>query len=105
MDNEKIRLIIGLGNPGASYKKTRHNVGFVIADAFARKKGFSFKHAAHVLGELAQGTVDDTKVLVLQPMTYMNESGNAVRRCIDYYKVPLEDLIVVSDDAALPVGS
>jgi peptidyl-tRNA hydrolase, PTH1 family len=104
MDSKKKRLIIGLGNPGESYKSTRHNVGFMIADAFAHKKGLSFKHASHVLGELAQGMLEETQVFILKPMTFMNESGAAVRRCVDYYKVALEDLIVIADDAALPLG-
>src|SRR5690349_2657732 len=103
--DEKKRLIIGLGNPGAAYKGTRHNVGFMIVEAFAHKNGLSFKSASHVFGELAQGVVGNKKVFVLEPMTYMNESGLSVRRCVDYYKVPLDDLIVVSDDAALPVGT
>jgi len=104
MDDEKIRLIIGLGNPGASYKTTRHNVGFRIADAFGIKQGFSLKFDSHVQGELAQGTVDDKRVFILKPMTFMNESGTSVRRCIDYYKIPVEHLIVITDDAALPLG-
>lgn len=105
MDNERKRLIIGLGNPGDAYKKTRHNVGFEVVSTLAQKNGWSFKHAAHMFGELAQGVVDDTQILVLKPMTFMNESGIAVRRCVEYYKVPLDSLIVVSDDAALPSGT
>ena len=105
MDNEKKRLIIGLGNPGESYKTTRHNVGFMVAESFALKHGFTFKHASHAFGELAHGTLDGMQVFVLKPMTFVNESGTAVRRCMDYYKVPLEHLIVVADDAALPLGA
>jgi PTH1 family peptidyl-tRNA hydrolase len=76
----------------------------MIVEAFTHKNGLSFKSASHLFGELAQGVVGDKKVFVLEPTTYMNESGLSVRRCVDYYKVPLEDLLVVSDDAALPVG-
>lgn len=103
--DEKTRLIIGLGNPGATYKDTRHNVGFNIVRTFAQKQGFSFKGAAHLVGELAQGMIDERKVLVFQPSTFMNESGVAVQKCIEYYKVPLHHFIVVSDDTALPVGA
>ena len=105
MDELEKFLIVGLGNPGAAYKETRHNVGFNIVQALAKKHGFAFRHAAHLNGELAQGTVRDKKVLLLLPTTFMNLSGEAVRRCVDYFKVPLDHLIVVCDDVALPIGT
>ncbi len=98
-------LIIGLGNPGAAYQQTRHNVGFHIVQSLAEKHGVHFKHAPHLIGELAQASIHDKKVLLLLPTTYMNTSGEAVRRCVDYYKVPLDHLIVVCDDVALPIGT
>jgi peptidyl-tRNA hydrolase, PTH1 family len=98
-------LIIGLGNPGASYKRTRHNVGFEIVHAFAEKKGMKFRHDSQLIGDVAQGSVHDKKVILLCPSTYMNVSGESVRRCVDYYKVPIDHLIVVSDDVALPIGT
>lgn len=100
----KKRLIVGLGNPGSSYEGTRHNVGFHIVRAIAASKGASWRQAANVKGELAQGNVEDTKLLFLLPATYMNNSGEAVRSCIDYYEIPIEDLIIVADDIALPFG-
>jgi PTH1 family peptidyl-tRNA hydrolase len=98
-------LIVGLGNPGAAYKQTRHNVGFNIVQSLAKKHGLTFRHADHLVGDAAQGTIRDKKVMLLLPTTYMNSSGEAVRRCIDYFKVPLDHLIVVCDDVALPIGT
>jgi PTH1 family peptidyl-tRNA hydrolase len=105
MDQSDFFLIAGLGNPGASYKQTRHNVGFHIVQAFVEKHKGQFKHASHLIGEIASVQMGDKKVLLLLPVTFMNSSGDAVRRCIDYYKVPLDHLIVVCDDVALPVGT
>lgn len=101
MDEEARYLIVGLGNPGAAYEKTRHNVGFNIVKSFAAKHGMVFKHASHLIGDFAQGN----KTLLLLPTTYMNSSGDAVRRCVDYFKVPLDHLMVVCDDVALPIGT
>jgi PTH1 family peptidyl-tRNA hydrolase len=97
-------LIVGLGNPGPSYSATRHNVGFEIAKAFAFKRNWKFRGEASLKAELAQGMIEDKRVLVLLPMTFMNESGQAVRSALDYFKVPLENLILVSDDVSLSTG-
>jgi len=94
-------LIVGLGNPGAAYTQTRHNVGFNIVQSFAHKHGMQFRHASHLMGEMAQGG----RSLALLPATFMNASGDAVRRTVDYFKVPLDHLIVVCDDVALPLGT
>ena len=98
-------LIVGLGNPGKAYEKTRHNVGFNIVLSFAKKHAFEFKHASHLIGDVAQGQVRGKKGLLLLPTTFMNSSGDAVRRCIDYFKVPVGSLMVVCDDIALPIGT
>lgn len=105
MDEFEKYLIIGLGNPGEAYVKTRHNVGFNIVQSLARKHGIGFKHASHLIGDVAQGEICGKKGLLLLPTTFMNSSGDAVRRCIDYFKVPLDHLIVVCDDIALPIGT
>ncbi|MBS0620110.1 MAG: aminoacyl-tRNA hydrolase [Verrucomicrobia bacterium] len=105
MEEARHRLIVGLGNPGAAYEKTRHNVGFWVVDALAEKWGFSFRDASHVKGQLAQGGVRDQRVYLLKPGTYMNLSGESVRQCVDYFKVPFDQLIVVCDDVALPLGT
>ena len=105
MDETEKFLIVGLGNPGAKYKNTRHNVGFQILQSLADKKGVPFKHSSQLVGELAQATIRDKKVFLLQPATYMNLSGEAVKRFVDYYKIPLDHVIVVCDDVALPLGT
>jgi peptidyl-tRNA hydrolase, PTH1 family len=98
-------LIVGLGNPGEAYTRTRHNVGFNIVQTLAKKYGLGFKHASHLIGDVAQGQIRGKKGLLLLPTTFMNSSGDAVRRCIDYFKVPLDHLMIVCDDVALPIGT
>ena len=105
MDEAEKYLIVGLGNPGEAYVETRHNVGFNIVQSLAKKHGLSFKHASHLIGEVAQGEICGKKGLLLLPTTFMNSSGDAVRRCIDYFKVALDHLIIVCDDIALPIGT
>lgn len=105
MDELEKFLIVGLGNPGEAYKETRHNVGFNIVQSLGKKHGLTFRHASHLIGDLAQGTVRDKKVMLLLPTTFMNSSGDAVRRCIDYFQVPLDHMIVVCDDVALPINT
>ncbi len=104
-DEEKFFLVVGLGNPGTSYEKTRHNAGFSVVQSFAKKHSLSFKHSSHLIGEIAQGRLKEKKMLLLLPTTFMNSSGDAVRRCMDYYQVPIDHMMVVCDDIALPLGS
>ncbi len=105
MDEADKFLIIGLGNPGAQYRQTRHNAGFNVVDAFAKKHQLSFRHTSHLIGDVAQGSVHGKKVLLLLPTTFMNSSGDAARRCIDYFKVPITQVMVVCDDVVLPIGT
>jgi len=105
MDQEENYLIVGLGNPGKAYKKTRHNVGFNIVESLANKHSLSFKHASHLIGDVAQGQICGKKGLLLLPATFMNSSGDAVRRCIDYFKIALDRMMIVCDDVALPIGT
>lgn len=95
---------MGLGNPGKGYDRTRHNLGFAILRAFAARHGFVFKRQAQVEGEMAHGMIGETKVYLLMPQTYMNLSGQSVQKCLNYYKLSPQDMIVVSDDVALPFG-
>jgi PTH1 family peptidyl-tRNA hydrolase len=97
-------LIVGLGNPGRSYEKTRHNIGFQVVETLAEKHGWSFRDVKAFHGLLAEGTVGDKKILLLKPQTYMNSSGEAVKVCSAYYKVPLTQILVVSDDIYLSFG-
>ncbi|MBQ7726055.1 MAG: aminoacyl-tRNA hydrolase, partial [Clostridia bacterium] len=96
-------MIVGLGNPGLIYEKTRHNAGFMVIDRLAQKHGASFeKHkfeAAYGFGEIA-----GKRVLFVKPQTYMNNSGRAVTALAAYYKIPAERLVVLFDDISLDVG-
>ncbi len=102
--SEIASLIVGLGNPGDAYRNTRHNIGFEVIKAFSQQRGMNFRHASHLMGQLAQGEVNGRKLFLLLPTTFMNSSGDAVRRCLDYYKVPIDHLLVISDDVDLPLG-
>ena len=99
-----MRIIVGLGNPTLKYSKTRHNVGFETIDVLSKKHKIKVKknQFKSLIGE---GFINDEKVILVKPMTYMNNSGEAVKEIVDYYKVnPNEDLIVISDDLNLDVG-
>ncbi|USB33305.1 aminoacyl-tRNA hydrolase [Paenibacillus sp. YPG26] len=98
-----MKWIVGLGNPGPNYEKTRHNIGFMALDALAARHGIAIRtnKCKAVIGE---GNILGTKVALIKPMTYMNLSGESVRAFMDYYKVPLEDLIVVYDDLDTEIG-
>ncbi|MBP9841577.1 MAG: aminoacyl-tRNA hydrolase [Simkaniaceae bacterium] len=99
-----MRLIVGLGNPGKQYEFTRHNLGFLVVRSFAEKHGLKFRGSSHFSGEVAGGQVGSCHLTLLLPMTYMNISGKAVKQCVDYYKIELPDILVVSDDINLPFG-
>lgn len=93
-------LIVGLGNPGAEYQGTRHNVGFMTADALAEAYSFSvFKSKFD--GLIAEGTIDGEKCFLLKPQTYMNLSGNSVLKAASFYKILPENIIVIHDDIDL----
>jgi PTH1 family peptidyl-tRNA hydrolase len=98
-----MRVVVGLGNPGPKYAGTRHNVGFAVVDYLATAPGVGpFRGQFQSL--VAETTEAGEKVLLVKPETYMNLSGRAVRQVVDFYKVPLEHLLVVSDDFNLPLG-
>lgn len=98
-------IIVGLGNPGRDYTNTRHNIGFDVIDTLADVAGISVIEKKH-RAIIGKGVLDGQKVILVKPQTYMNLSGESVRDIIDYYKVDEEqELIVVSDDTSLDVGS
>lgn len=102
---EERYLVVGLGNPGKTYEDTRHNIGFRVVKALGAKYGVVFKPAlVRAKGSLGEGIVREKKTRMLMPLTYMNESGSAVKRCSRFYKIPNDHLIVVTDDVALPFG-
>ena len=98
----KLRLVVGLGNPGERYVETRHNIGFLAVDFFAREHGWSFKEDKKAFGRLAKGQIEGETIYLLQPTTYMNESGQAVRKVMDFFKLTPEEVLVVTDDVAIP---
>lgn len=99
-----MKIIVGLGNPGKEYVNTRHNIGFMFVDEVAKTNNLSFSLDKSKRAELATGTIKGQKVVLVKPITYMNLSGEALRLVMDYYKVGVEDIIVIHDDLDLPTG-
>ncbi|MDO4860645.1 MAG: aminoacyl-tRNA hydrolase [Bacillota bacterium] len=99
-----MHIITGLGNPGRKYENTRHNLGFITVDRLAEEHGISVTKSKHkaLIGE---GRISGQKVLLVKPQTFMNLSGEAVRAVMDYYKEPVENLLVIYDDADIPAGA
>jgi PTH1 family peptidyl-tRNA hydrolase len=98
-----MRLFVGLGNPGADYVRNRHNVGFMLVDAIARRHGFP-AWRRRFQGVASEATLAGARVLLLLPGTYMNESGRAVAEAMHFYKLDLGDVIVFHDELDLPPG-
>ena len=96
----KPRLIIGLGNPGIEYRDTRHNIGFMVADEMARLSGFSFTEEKRWHGWVAKLP----GAFLLKPSTFMNESGRCVQAVSQFYKIPVQETLVIYDDVDLPLG-
>lgn len=97
-------VVAGLGNPTLKYSKTRHNVGFDTIDVLAKEHGIRVKKK-QFKALIGEGFINGEKVILVKPMTYMNNSGEAIKEIVDYYKVdPNEELIVISDDLNLDVG-
>lgn len=96
-------LVVGLGNIGPEYTETRHNIGFKILDAFASKESLIFE--AQKLGAVTSYKIKGRTILFLKPATYMNLSGKAIRYWLEKEKIPLENLLVITDDINLPFGT
>jgi PTH1 family peptidyl-tRNA hydrolase len=97
-------LIVGLGNPGLAYRHNRHNIGFMVADALAQKLEIPLKRVKFK-AQIGNGKVEGIPVIIAKPLTYMNNSGEAVAPLVHYFKVPLERLLVIHDDMDLPLGT
>jgi len=104
MAGEPLKLIVGLGNPGTEYARTRHNAGFQFADELAQRHGAVFRSEPRHRGELARARIADREVWLLKPMSYMNHSGDPVRSVASFYKVPLESILVAYDELDFPAG-
>lgn len=96
-------LIVGLGNPGKEYAETRHNIGFRVLYELAKKHGINVSGVKHQ-ALTGQGMINGKKVLLAQPQTYMNLSGRSVAPLLQFFKIPLENMIVVYDELDLPLG-
>ena len=96
-------LIVGLGNVGDKYEGTRHNVGFRVADELAERAGVPVQRLKY-RALTGQAEIGGARVLLMKPVTFMNLSGEAVRPAADFYKVPADHILVLSDDVSLPVG-
>ena len=102
-DSMKKFLVVGLGNIGDEYKETRHNIGFKILDAFVKEADASFETAK--LGSISILKIKGKSVLFLKPSTYMNLSGKAIKYWMEKEKIPMENLLVITDDLNLPFGT
>lgn len=100
-----MKLIAGLGNVGAQYDGTRHNVGFAMCDAVISDQGYSFKESPKHHCSIAEVQVGEEKILFIKPTTFYNESGRAVRSLMDFYKLSPRDILVIHDELALPFGT
>ena len=98
-----VRVIIGLGNPGSEYRKTRHNIGFWVVNALAERWGIRLSRRAF-LSLTGDGQLKGEKALLVQPETYMNRSGEAAIKIRDFYRLELSDFMIVHDDLDLPLG-
>ena len=99
-----MKLIVGLGNIGSKYTFTRHNVGFMLADSIAVNEGLSFKENSKLKCFILNLKKNGEDYIIIKPTTFMNLSGEAVRAVVDYYKIKIEDVIVVFDDLSLDLG-
>ena len=100
-----MKLIVGLGNPGAEYQETRHNFGFMALDAYARHHGVAWRSKAKFSAEIAELDLDGEKVLLAKPQTFYNLVGNAVQQIRSFYKIDMNDVLVIHDEMALPLGT
>ncbi len=98
-----MKIVVGLGNPGRRYQGTRHNVGFAVVDALAEGPNVSALQCRFQAG-VAEWTEAGEKVLLVKPETFMNLSGRCVRQAVDFYQVPLPEVLVICDDINLPLG-
>ncbi|MBI4530847.1 MAG: aminoacyl-tRNA hydrolase [Candidatus Latescibacteria bacterium] len=105
MGNGRVRLIVGLGNPGEVYRHTRHNLGFVVADLLVEQRGYTpWKHDPALLCEFTRVDLGGEGRVIIKPLTFMNRSGVCVVRAMERFQSTPEDILVLVDDVALPLG-
>ena len=98
-----MKLIVGLGNPGKEYENTRHNIGYIFIDALADKLGISIDKKKFN-GLYTETMINNEKVLLVKPLSYMNLSGEVVEQFVNYYKIDIKDILIINDDLDLEVG-
>ncbi len=104
MENQR-KLIVGLGNPGSKYKKTWHNMGFLVLDNLKQEYNLlEFKLNKKFEAEISEGTINDTKVILAKPNTFMNNSGTCVSALVKFYKINIENIIIIHDDIDMELG-
>src|SRR3989344_4934333 len=101
----KIKLIIGLGNPDPEYQETRHNIGFMVLDYIAKKGEAEFEYNKNLLSFVAKAKVEKTSVILAKPQTYVNKSGEAVKKLSANCKLQTASLLIVQDDLDIPFGN
>jgi peptidyl-tRNA hydrolase, PTH1 family len=99
-----VKIVVGLGNPGSQYEKTRHNIGWMVLDRIADRAGWDGKGRTRDAASIAMGRFRGLDLTIVKPLTFMNDSGLAVRKVLAREHAPLSDLLVVADDFALPFG-
>ena len=99
-----MKLVVGLGNKGREYENTRHNMGFMLVDRYLQYRNITDKFKEKFNAMYIETTINNEKVIFIKPMTYMNNSGIAVRAFVDFYKLNSEDILVISDDLDLDLG-
>ena len=104
MFSDDLKLLVGLGNPGPEYNKTRHNVGFMVLEEIARKNNCIFRESKKLYGRTCEISSGGNKTKLLMPNTYMNDSGKSVRTAKDWFNFETNQLIVLVDDMDLPLG-
>ena len=98
-----MKLIVGLGNPGNEYENTRHNMGFILLDFFAEKHNIKI-NKEKFNGLYAQTTINGEKVILLKPLSFMNLSGEVVEKYVNFYKINIDDILIINDDLDLDFG-
>jgi PTH1 family peptidyl-tRNA hydrolase len=99
-----LRLVVGLGNPGTKYEGTRHNIGFMALERMASREGFSFRQQSKLHGLAAEHGIGESRLRLLMPQTYMNDSGRSIRAALDWFGFTPEQLLVLVDDMDIPLG-
>ena len=99
-----MKLVVGLGNPGREYKKTRHNIGFNLLDSIAKKNNYSFKKDKKFNCEIGETSINGEKVIIIKPLSFMNLSGTVVNKVRSFYDIDIDDILVIHDDLDMDFG-